>query len=409
MQLRWILPALLAVFGSWAAPAPVDSFEKSLEERDDLSAASSKIYIPASTLKTDILAAKGLVNLAFYQITHPSGGSCNLLNAAIRREWSTLSKAERREYIDAELCLMSKPSEDPAFAAGAKTRYDDFVAVHINQTLSIHGTANFLAWHRYFTWSFEQALRNECGYTGYQPYWNWGKYAFDPLNSPLFDGSDYSMSGNGAFEEHGCTNALPTGLNCIPPGSGGGCVNTGPFKDYVVNLGPVSPTLDIPGIINYSNPDPLAYNPRCLRRDISSWVSSNWTKDSDSYDLISNYDDIESFQDRMQGDFPNGYYGVHTGGHFTTGGDPGGDLFASPAEPSFFLHHAQIDRTWWIWQNQDLENRKNAFGGGTSTLDPVNSPRGQLTDPIIMGSLSTTVQNQDVMSTTEGPLCYIYV
>src|ERR1700710_880729 len=55
---------------------------------------------------------------------------------------------------------------------------------------------------------------------------------------------------------------------------------------------------------------------------------------------------------------------------------------------TFFLHHAQIDRTWWIWQNQDPKNRKSAFAGGTSTLDPVNSPPGKLTDPIIMGSLA---------------------
>jgi tyrosinase len=65
---------------------------------------------------------------------------------------------------------MKKPSRfDQTLYSGAKTRYDDFVAVHINQTLSIHGTGNFLSWHRYYVWTFEKALRNECGYTGYQP------------------------------------------------------------------------------------------------------------------------------------------------------------------------------------------------------------------------------------------------
>lgn len=408
MQLRYIVPGLMALYGAQAAPASAEDIHNSLAARDTTTNAASSNYIPASTFQTDVLAAKALVNLAIYEVTNPSG-SCNLLNAAIRREWSTLSQQERKAYIDAELCLMSKPTQDPTFAPGARNRYDDFVAVHINQTLSIHGTANFLAWHRYFTWSFEQALRNECGYTGYQPYWNWGKYAFDPLNSPIFDGSEYSMSGNGAYAPHNCTNALPTGLNCIPPGAGGGCVTDGPFVNYTVNLGPVSPTLDVPGVINYTSSNPLAYNPRCLRRDISSWVSSNWTKDSDVYNLITNYTDILSFQNRMQGDFTVGFFGVHTGGHFTTNGDPGGDLFASPAEPTFFLHHAQIDRTWWIWQNQDLKDRQTAFEGGTSTLDPTGSPPGKLTDPIIMGTLSKQVENQDVMSTTGGPLCYIYV
>jgi tyrosinase len=57
----------------------------------------------------------------------------------------TLSKKDKKAYIDAVLCLRKKPSKaDPAFAPGARTRYDDFVAVHINQTLSIHGTVSDL-------------------------------------------------------------------------------------------------------------------------------------------------------------------------------------------------------------------------------------------------------------------------
>ena len=54
-----------------------------------------------------------------------------------------ISKKERREYIAAMLCLMSRPSRlDQTEYPGAKTRYDDFVAVHINQTLAIHGTVS---------------------------------------------------------------------------------------------------------------------------------------------------------------------------------------------------------------------------------------------------------------------------
>lgn len=50
---------------------------------------------------------------------------------------------ERKAYTDAVLCLQSKPSKFPAgVAPGAKTRYDDFVAVHINSTLFIHATVS---------------------------------------------------------------------------------------------------------------------------------------------------------------------------------------------------------------------------------------------------------------------------
>ena len=73
----------------------------------------------------------------------------------------------------------------------------------------------------------------------------------------------------------------------------------------------------------------------------------------------------------MQGDFAAGFYGVHTSGHFTIGGDPGGDLFTSPGDAMFFLHHGQIDRTWWIWQNQDLATWQNAI---TRTITLLNNP-----------------------------------
>lgn len=367
-------------------------------------------YVPASTAETDRLAGVALVKLGTYYAGQANHGTCTIQNAAVRKEWSNLSSAERIAYTNAVKCLMAKPSTNNATEVpGAKSRYDDFVAVHINQTLFIHGTANFLSWHRFFTWTYEQALRKECGYRGYQPYWNWGKWAFDPLHSPIFDASATSMSGNGLYEPHNCTNALPTGLNCIPPGQGGGCVTTGPFANMTVNLGPVAPTLAEPGVV--AAPGLYAYNPRCLKRDISSWVSSRWTTDKNSSDLITLSRDILSFQTTMQGDFPNGVYGVHTGGHFTIGGDPGGDLFVSPGDPAFYLHHAQIDRTWWIWQNQDPATRTSAIGGPTTLLDPT-SKNGTLDDIIDLGVNAQPITNGKVVSTmglTGGPLCYIYV
>jgi len=66
--------------------------------------------------------------------------------------------------------MLTKPALTPASVApGAKSRFDDFVATHINQTLAIHYTGNFLGWHRYYTWQYERALREECGYLGAQP------------------------------------------------------------------------------------------------------------------------------------------------------------------------------------------------------------------------------------------------
>lgn len=57
----------------------------------------------------------------------------------------------------------------------------------------------------------------------------------DPLNSPMFDGSNTSMSGNGEyFFGNQSWVGIPTNDAPdikIPKGTGGGCVRTGPFKE----------------------------------------------------------------------------------------------------------------------------------------------------------------------------------
>ncbi|KAJ9621865.1 hypothetical protein H2203_006745 [Taxawa tesnikishii (nom. ined.)] len=329
-------------------------------------------FTPASTSGTDKLAQNALTQLASYATKNPPQNGCTLSKGYARQEWSSLSSTQKTNYINAVLCLQSKPSKSGSLAPGAKSRYDDFVATHINQTLTIHGTGNFLSWHRYFIYTFEQALRNECGYNSYLPYANWGKYALDLLNAPLFDGSATSISGNGQYEAHDGA-AIPSAAEpdiVLPPGNGGGCITTGPFKNMSVNLGPLAPVFDdVP-----ANPQPngLGYNPRCLRRDISAYAARTASSDANSTNLINNYPYIGDFQTVMQGDFAAGLLGVHTAGHFWVGGDPGGDIFSSPGDPWFWLHHAQIDRTWWIWQNQNPSARTNAIAG-TITLN--NSPR----------------------------------
>ncbi|KAL4868007.1 hypothetical protein BDV12DRAFT_109134 [Aspergillus spectabilis] len=357
----------------------------------------------------DVLAGKALVNQVLYQFTKPrySESQCTPLNAAVRREWGTLSKRERKEYIDAVQCLIDSPSKiDPEFAPGARTRFDDFVAVHINQTFYIHTTGNFLTWHRYFTWAYEQALRNECGYKGYQPYWSWPKYADDPKNSPIFDGSEFSMSGDGSYIPHEGPEAGP-GI-FLKPGHGGGCVTSGPFKDFEVNLGPLAVTLLVPGL-EVQNGTGLNYNPRCLRRDINPDAAS-WTTIDKVLDVF-DYTDISGFQSRLQGDFPNGYLGVHSGGHYTISGDPAGDFFASPGDPVFYLHHAAIDRVFWTWQNLDPKERTFVVEGPTVLpgLGIPNVANATLDDVQYFDVLAEDRTIRDLLDTTGGPFCYVYL
>lgn len=74
-----------------------------------------------------------------------NSSTCSPENISVRKLWENLTSDERIAYTDALNCLMEKPAKTPSdVAAGAKTRYDDFIVTHINQTLSIHSTVSFL-------------------------------------------------------------------------------------------------------------------------------------------------------------------------------------------------------------------------------------------------------------------------
>jgi tyrosinase len=71
-----------------------------------------------------------------------------------------------------------------------------------------------------------------------------------------------------------------------------------------------------------------------------------------------------------------------------------------------------IDRTWWIWQALSKKTRTSAAGiSGTGTfLNMPPSPATTLQTPINLGfAAPSVVTMQDLMSTTDGPMCYIYI
>ncbi|OLN85068.1 Grixazone synthase 4 [Colletotrichum chlorophyti] len=332
--------------------------------------------------------------------------------------WHNVRPPRKLDYIIAVKCLQAKPSRTPASEApGAKTRFDDFVATHINQTLTIHYTANFLSWHRYFVWLYEEALQNECGYKGTQPYWDWSKTAATGMEtSPIFDGSDTSMSGNGKFISNqsalilGGQNGLP--LIELPAGTGGGCVASGPFANMTVNLGPAA--LDTPGGISVANPEgPLAWNPRCLRRDLTTQINRDYANITAVLSNILRPQTVYDFQMEMQGVPGSGNIGIHGGGHYSLGGDPGRDVFTSPGDPVFYLHHAMIDRVWWIWQMLSPQERQYgevALSGTKTFMNEPPSANGTFDDYLEYGYVGAKpLKIRDAMSTVAGPFCYVYL
>ncbi|KFA69870.1 hypothetical protein S40285_08983 [Stachybotrys chlorohalonatus IBT 40285] len=277
---------------------------------------------------------------------------------------------------------------------GARSRFDDFGVLHYRLTNFVHLSASFLLFHRYYIWTYEEALRTECSYNGHFPYWNWGEDAHDVESSPVFDGSPTSLGSNGRFVRGGGTAGLPRG-------SGGGCLIEGPFSERNVTLGP------------FSQRNPLNYNPRCIKRDLNTAVASRWASFRNTTEVIINSPTIEIFQAMVQGDsrYPearNLGVAVHGGGHFAIGGDPGGDFHFSPLEPAFYLHHGQVDRLYFIWQNLDWTNRQTIFGTGTMNNRPPS--RNQTLDDVLdLSPLAPPRTLGDLIDTIgASPFCFVY-
>ena len=82
--------------------------------------------------------------------------------------------------------------------------------------------------------------------------------------------------------------------------------------------------------------DGYGYNPRCIRRDISNYLTQRDATTAKIASLISGQSTIGNFQDQMQSGT-----GVHSAGHFTISGDPGsGESSLLSAFPPLFSAQA---------------------------------------------------------------------
>lgn len=91
-----------------------------------------------------------------------------------------------------------------------------------------------------------------------------------------------------------------------------------------------------------------------------------------------------------------------------------GDLFVSPADPIFHLHHANLDRLWWSWQKLNLTARLTDISGPLNLMDYTNTFGGNtsLATPLSVGISGQDVTVGDVMNIAgcgaTGVLCYEY-
>lgn len=265
-----------------------------------------------------------------------------------------------------------------------------------------------MPYHRYILASYEKVLREECCYNGAQPYWDWTLDAASEetfLQSPVFDPKT-GFGGNGPFIPFNASDPeQPSApLGDVVGRTGGGCITDGPFKSRITTLGPGP---DLSG----------ANKPQCLRRDFSPSIAVKfWTKAK--MDETLNQPDYTSFNIFLDGREDTGLppnfvnTSIHTGGHWAVGGSFGQitDLFISPSDPLFWLHHANLDRVFWSWQARKLPQRLTDMGGPVVFGDYDYNKGGQTTLAYVLdvGTVNAKTTVGQTMDIKGGTLCYDY-
>lgn len=143
-----------------------------------------------------------------------------------------------------------------------------------------------------------------------------------------------------------------------PAGTGGGCIVGGPFENYTL----------ITDARNEGATTPIEVfdSSRCLSRDFYMPILATQNSYQNVTDLILNNQGITMFNQALQAS-----NGIHSGGHRFIGGE-NLNLFTSPSDPAFYLHHAMVDRVWAIWQSRDMPTRQQAV---SETLTMLNCKR----------------------------------
>ncbi|KAK1979541.1 hypothetical protein LZ30DRAFT_751360 [Colletotrichum cereale] len=279
-----------------------------------------------------------------------------MIDAYVRNEWRALSRQEKLDYIEAVKCLTHAPS----VINSNGTIHDDFAFVHSKHAHSTHGKAAFLPWHRRFISIYEKYLQDKCSYTGTLPYWDWTLDWENFPESPIFS----TVTGFGG-----------NGDSSAPRGVGEGhCVTDGPFADL----------------------QPLYFGqhsqPHCLSRGFTDFPGRNVSPEVVQKSLGEK--DYETF-----------FLAIENGPHNMAPNGIQGEFysFTAPNDPIFYLHHAQLDRLWFIWQKRDEQIRLTDYSGGANSDESAT-----LNDLLYMEGLDEDVRVSQMMDTKSGSLCYQY-
>jgi tyrosinase len=214
---------------------------------------------------------------------------------SVRKAWRDLTCVEQDQFLVAVTALK---------ASGV---YDEFVSLHFLNAATSHGTNAFFPWHRWYIWHFEKQLQQVSNSCVTLPYWDWERDYLDMASSPVLKPNTFGST-SGIVDSNEDSNER--------------CVNEG-IADYTA--APWDTTVRTGG---------------CLKRVFNS--GTGFSSDVEVLSRMTSRPAYSDFRPALEGAphaAPHNYVGEHMSTHF------------SPDDPLFFLHHANVDRIWAIWED----------------------------------------------------------
>lgn len=246
-----------------------------------------------------------------------------------RKNVKRLTDDQKKRFVNAVLALKS---QDSVIHPGAQSRYDDFAETHMNAMMASPGWAHqdsvFFSWHRELLYQFEKLLQSVDPSVTI-PYWDWTREQSSGNSGFPFLNNFIALDGTDADSDR-------------------------------VKRDPAAPAVD-------------AMHPYIYPFDPETWSTTVIVTDGDGLDFFQ-----RQFHER--GDAPNlpgndvtvtgtgtnFRAAINSGNNYLTLRARSEDLhnlvhrwvggnmlrMTSPNDPVFFLHHAQIDRMWSLWQKK---------------------------------------------------------
>ena len=229
----------------------------------------------------------------------------------IRKEFTSLTDAERKRHIDT---ILQVSAERSAFRAD----YEELINDHYKQfRRGIHIKENFLPWHRYYILQYENLMRKaDCTFTA--TYWDWSLDSRELFGTGADNvwNSDTGFGGDGGDDDN--------------------CVLDGPFVEDTWSR--VRPNNSLGG-------------PDCLTRNFNR--NENPPGEVEVMEVLNiPVNDFHNFEMTLRD-------GLHDNIHCRIHGTM--CSFESASAPEFFLHHSFIDKIWDDWQKKSQAHKVAYF------------------------------------------------